>query len=421
MKIGDEDNTSPVLAYSWGKEIFLLQVQNTETKKTSKEEEEKEKESKVKVVGYYTASDDISSLHWISQNVLVIYNSYGEFISLSTKKFSPSNPPPKGFDNSQVVLSTVTIDDEIRYQMFNDTMMSGIPQNSVMFYEHTIRGLEFSKNIYIMGKKKMLMLKHFAWQEYLDELCKKSEWLTAMSTCASLFKGENNRFSEVPNNVTEKKNILKNYAVELTKKFIMSLEEQNRHESMNLKAWSTTVDTVIDFLISTENFEYLFTAIPEALDIFNIKELFLDSIEPFILRGRVKSLPNEAFKEIVRFFTEKKKIDTLQYLVINLSTEDIDMDYAIILCMQQNLLTALMYLCSHKNDADGPDVLTPIASALGKYQRSLIEDKPEQTREYGLKFLWFVHMVLNGRLFPDGALSQEQWEVKVSETILWDY
>jgi len=422
---GIEDNLCPILAFSWGKEVYLLQVKKVELKKETKgmmadDDEEKPDNEKVRLVGQYTAKEDVNLLQWVSQNTLATFNSFGEFNILYSGKFKDINFT-RPHDFSQAITISIPLEDEIRYQLFNDSVNSTVPQNSVMFYEHTVSGQESERKVYIMGKKKMLTLKHLGWQEQLDNLVKKAAWLDAMALCVQIFNGENNALAEIPNHPEERRKALRTYAVTITKKYLDSVEEENKNAPMNLKSWAITIDTIIDFLIATDNYEYLFSNIPAALETFNIKELFLEAIEPFILKGRVKSLTNDAFKEVVRFFTEKGKMDTLQYLVINLSTKKIDMDYAIILCMQHNLLTALMYLCSHKEEPDGPDLLTPIASALGKYQRT-IEEGEAAAEQYGLKFLWFVHMTLNGRLFPSGVLSEEQWEMKVKDiiTLLFD-
>lgn len=92
--------------------------------------------------------------------------------------------------------------------------------------------------------------------------------------------------------------------------------------------------------------------------------------------------------------------------------KDMDIDYAMGLCMEYKLLTPLMFLCSHREDSEGADFLTPIAQALSVYKQSL-EEKNPAAKEYGLKFLWFLDMAIQGKMFPSGEMPEDIWEEKV--------
>jgi len=146
---------------------------------------------------------------------------------------------------------------------------------------------------------------------------------------------------------------------------------------------------------------------------FGIQDLFMDSLETFIFRNRIKYVPNEPFREMVKYYTEKERISVLQYLMVNIEMRGIDIDYAINLCMEYNLLTALFYFCSHReNSQGGADFLTPIVRALTLCQKN-ITDKNAENNELGIKFLWFVSMTINGKMFPTGTIPNDIWEDKV--------
>lgn len=143
----------------------------------------------------------------------------------------------------------------------------------------------------------------------------------------------------------------------------------------------------------------------------------MESLEPFILKNRIKCIPNEPFREVVDYYSEKGKVNVLQYLVLNIDLKGLDVEFAIQLCMDYNLLTALLYLCSCKQDSGGPDFMTPIARALSLYRQSLGENQHENL-EYGLKFLWFVHMTIRGKAFPQGAIPENIWAAKVTFSLI---
>lgn len=214
--------------------------------------------------------------------------------------------------------------------------------------------------------------------------------------------------------------MLQPFAAELIRDYVMSVYKlKGEPESASILIWKNVVLTTIDFLVSVENFGFLFIEMKKWFEDHKLVTLFLESLEAFILRNRVKYIPNEPFREVVNFYTEKKKVDVLQYLIINLSLEDMDIDFAISVCMEFNLLSALMYLCSHKEN-ETPDFLSPIARALSLYRNSSYEavgDKLVEAYSYGLKFLWFVSMTLKGKMWPFGVIPEDIWREKVKDII----
>ena len=181
--------------------------------------------------------------------------------------------------------------------------------------------------------------------------------------------------------------------------------------------WKTAMLTVIDFLVSVEDFEFLFVEFKRLFEAWSMREGFLEALESFILRNRIKFIPNEPFRDLIKHYIHKGKIDVLQYLIVNLSLKDIDVDNAIILCMENNLLTAHMYICSHREGAEGADFLTPIARALSMYQGS-VKEESSGYQQYGYKFLWFLDMTLRGKMFPSGEIPEQIWKDKVKDIIV---
>ena len=397
-----------MLAVSWGKELYLFQCQNVE------EEDGKG----IHFKGYYRSKHEISHLDWLSESSILTYDTNREFKVLSTgafKAIEAYNNEDESFDYSQAIISSQLLDPDVGYQVYKTSKMnSESRQKSPIFYTNTIVASPMSHCVSVLGYKKLYFGRHSDWKEPIEAYVNDSDWLHALAFVASLVKGTNRRFAGLPIKTQERNDLLKQYGARLVNEYISSIyKTYGTHEGHRVNdIWKTVTLIVVDFLVSVGNFNFLFKDMKRKFEGLRLQNLFMESLEAFILRNRIKHIPNEPFRDIINFYSERDKVNVLQYLMINIQMHDIDLDFAISLCMEYNLLTALFYFCCHKTGAEGPDFITPIARALSLYQKSLEEDH-EENQEYGLKFLWFVHMTIKGKMFPYGAIPEEIWEEKV--------
>ena len=396
----------------------MFQIQNVE-----------EQARGIKHIGVYHSEIELSHIEWISESHILLYNKAREFKLLyihllktrsQLKKLSnqEETSSQRSLNDPNAVIDIKISDLNVAFHIYHDPgdhqeKMQQV-QKPVLFYNNTIIGLPSIQKIYILGFDKLYVGRQLAWKEQLEILKNKAEWLTALSFCVSLYKGDNLWFANLPPQKAQRKKLLRQYSSELISDYITSITTLNGTPDPDEPndIWKTTMLTVIDFLVSVDNFDFLFVEIKHLFEAWDMRGEFLEALESFILRNRIKFIPNEPFRDLVKHYTKKRKTEVLQYLIVNLSLDDIDIDYVITLCMEYNLLTALMYLCSHREGAEGSDFLTPIARSLSTYQRS-VEEKKSDSQELGYRFLWFVEMTLKGKMFPDGNISENIWKDKV--------
>jgi hypothetical protein len=117
------------------------------------------------------------------------------------------------------------------------------------------------------------------------------------------------------------------------------------------------VDIALEYLIETEQFDYLFTKIKNFFDKNQQTDIFLGTLESFIMDNLIKSIPkNDVFKEIVEYYINKSKLKVVQNLIINLDLKSIDLGFSISLCLDYNLFAPLIYICTRKDN----DFITPL-------------------------------------------------------------
>ena len=207
------------------------------------------------------------------------------------------------------------------------------------------------------------------------------------------------------------------YMKDLIKKYVETLGlklSNNLDRSKEKEIWETYIITSLDFLISIECFDYLFTEIKEIFKKLDLTKMFLSKLEPFILRNRVKFVPNESFREIANYFKLKKKIKLIELLIINLDIETLDAEFIISLCLDFHLYKALIYICNRLDN----DFITPLVKMFMIYKEKL-EKHEKDAKEFGYNCLWYIKISLQGIIFPNDQMTPDIYQIVVRNLIVW--
>jgi hypothetical protein len=224
-------------------------------------------------------------------------------------------------------------------------------------------------------------------------------------------------FPDMSNNEHQRKPMMKIFFNDLIKKYIDQVGrnfQDNHVDGSRDEMWETKLLTAIDFLVAAENFQYLFTDLKNLIRNFGINTLFLKSLEPFILKNKIKYIPNEPFREIVAYYRDQKKHKVLQQLIINMDINSIDTGYTISLCLEFNLYTALIYICTRSDR----DFITPLVKMFAVY-KGKSEKNEQDAQQYGYKCLWYIRTTLQGIMFPDEIIPPKDFNIVLKQMVVW--
>lgn len=68
--------------------------------------------------------------------------------------------------------------------------------------------------------------------------------------------------------------------------------------------WDVNLKTIIDFLAATNNFKFLFTKVKKKIDQLGLSTIFLRSLEPFILKNKIKYIPENELRETTKYYQQ---------------------------------------------------------------------------------------------------------------------
>lgn len=176
-----------------------------------------------------------------------------------------------------------------------------------------------------------------------------------------------------------------------------------------------------DACISMSETEYLFGDIFEMFEDAEEEDMFISTLEPYVLDGDVKSVPPEVVKTMVSHFISENQATRLEELLCRLDPHSFDLDEVSMLCRQHSLFDALIYIWTQ---ALG-DFVTPLIDLLTLVKMLQEGDEDEDWTdnpfyESAVKIFPYVAYSLTSRRYPSGVLMDEN-EASHAKTDLYEY
>lgn len=176
-----------------------------------------------------------------------------------------------------------------------------------------------------------------------------------------------------------------------------------------------------DACISMSETDYLFDDVYEIFEDANEEDIFISTLEPYILDGDIKSVPPEVVKTMVSHFISENQAARLEELLCRLDPHSFDLDEMSMLCRQHSLFDALIYIWTR---AIG-DFVTPLIDLLNLVKMLQEGDEDEDWTdnpfyESAVKTFPYLAYSLTSRRYPSGELMDDV-EASHAKTDLYEY
>ena len=149
-------------------------------------------------------------------------------------------------------------------------------------------------------------------------------------------------FSNLPEE-NLKKQIIGDKLKEIISQYIINniQEIKTNQEKIN-----SSIKIAIEILIEIDSFDYLLKSILPILESNYLGELFLTTLEPFILCDKIKKiyLPNEIILNLIDFYTKKNQLDLLSQILLHININNLDNSEIRQKLEELNIFTPLIYL-----------------------------------------------------------------------------
>ncbi|KAF4598582.1 Vacuolar protein sorting-associated protein 8 [Pleurotus pulmonarius] len=407
-----EPGTIPVLAYSWGKTLYLIKVfevktmQDMQNSRTGKIRRVESGNLVHEAFGKWSADSDILALQWLNSKQIVV-------LTATTLEV---------FDIA--LMKTIERVERDALSLVSPTL--GLTVRGALSYAdaagdvaHSIR--VYKGKIFMLGRETVEVGTLLTWADRILTYVENGQFLQAIDLAKSYYVGEapGNK-NGLPEDEAGRKEVTGQRVRDLMVASAQyAFSEERMTDSTHVTSDGRGVDRTSLFeglvvscaraSIALDNFDFFFEDLFQYYDDAGISRIFLLQLEPFILDNDIRFVPPRITQKLVALHDEGGRPDLVERVIWHIDPACLDINQAIHLCQRHQLYDALIYVYSSALQ----DYVAPIVELLGlirKIQRmriygfetSIDEDDIESMIAHTYKVYGYLANALAGLSYPAG-------------------
>lgn len=180
-------------------------------------------------------------------------------------------------------------------------------------------------------------------------------------------------------------------------------------------------DVCFDACIIMNETEYLFNKFFEVFQDADNEDMFVTTLEPYVLDGDLNFLPPEIVKSVVAHFISQNEARRLEELLCRLEPTSFDLEEITMFCRQHNLYDALIHVWTRAIR----DFVTPLVDLLQLVKMLEAGSEAEHSMENpyfaaAMRVFPYLAFAFTSRRYPDGELLSDD-EASHAKADLYEY
>lgn len=176
-----------------------------------------------------------------------------------------------------------------------------------------------------------------------------------------------------------------------------------------------------DACIVMRETEYLFTKFFEAFQDADKEDVFVTTLEPYVLDGDLNFLPPDIVKSVVACFISQNEAKRLEELLCRLEPTSFDLEEITMLCRQHNLYDALIHVWTRAIR----DFVTPLVDLLQLVKMLEAGSEAEHSMENpffaaAMRVFPYLAFAFTSRRYPDGEIMGDD-EASHAKADMYEY
>jgi hypothetical protein len=247
----------------------------------------------------------------------------------------------------------------------------------------------YKSRIFLLGDEKIDILSLLHWSEAVKYYLDHGVYKEGFDFAIKVYLGEKLGVFGLPDNKYSPE--ISQKLQEILSEFISEFMKEPREKNVE-----SMTSVVLDTCIVIEAWDLLFGDVLDLMAEHTQEDIYFEALEIRILSGKIVDITNPtAMQSFMDYFMSKDLFNRLEQLIIQLNTENMDINHIISVCEKARMNNALIYLYN----VALKDYISPLKILLAHSQK-----KSDSS------FIVFMYLscVLNGMAFPDKILDLEQ-------------
>ncbi|KAJ5787984.1 hypothetical protein N7457_002974 [Penicillium paradoxum] len=402
LKGKDTQTSNTKLVYCWSNVLTVLEVTEAET------DEPVDKDRPPSLVfrarSRWRADEAIVAVQWLSRSVLAVFTITQRLLIIEdysmhvTDSIDLANRHIYHADlfSSQLHSLVEQLDEE-------DESMHGVVADAFHMSFRSYKG-----RLFLLGYNEALVGNLSNWADRLLALMEAGDFIGAIRLATSYYKGDSEKLTVgLPEEDSLRHPIVQEKLLEMISaslKYAFGRNSEASNGRVEDRQLEELAEVSITACILMADEEFLWEEVFNWYEEQNSAGIFLDSLEPRIIDGTLRSLPPTAVKALINHFIGTHSVGRLEEIICLLDTTTMDIDQVTTLCKQHNLYDAFIYVWNRCL----MDYVGPLDELLGlipsQFEPLVNGDYLHEMRRQNnaMKMFPYLSFTLTGRVYPTG-------------------
>ena len=401
--ITSETSSRAKLVYCWSNILTVLEIVEIEPSESSAQAEPPSLQFRPR--SRWKAEEAIVGIQWLSRSVLAVLTITQQLIILEDHSLQVT-------DSSDLIQKHIYHIDLFSQQLSmlvdqldeEDASMHGVVADAFYMSFRAYKG-----RLFLLGYNEVTIGTLSNWADRLLALMEEGNFIGAIQLATSYYKGEGDKVTvALPEDDGSRHKLVQEKLTEMMSASLKYAFGKNkdarpgRVEQVQLEELATAC---IAACISMDDMDFLFEDAYAWYQDGNAEGIFLETLEPHILDGKIEIMPPTVIKDLVGHYTGKGLEKRLESMICQLDPRMMDIDQITSLCRRNKLYDALLYVWNQALE----DYTSLLADLLDHAEQSGKAGADVDPSLRGLqlaiasKIFPYLSYILTGRVYPTGS------------------
>ncbi|KAI4244038.1 MAG: hypothetical protein LQ352_006933 [Teloschistes flavicans] len=401
-----ETSSRVKLVYCWSNLLTILEVLEVEPSASSNTEGPPNLQFRPR--SRWKADEAIVAVQWLGRSVLAVLTITQQLVILEDIAFRQTNSSDLiqkhiyhvDLFSQQLNMVVEQLDEE-------DASMHGVVADAFYMSFRAYKG-----RLFLLGFNEITFGQLSNWADRLLALVEHGDHIRAIELATEYYTGQADKVSVgLPEDDSSRHHIVQDKLLEMMSaslRYTFSEHDESLQvpETVQLQELAGVCVTAC---VSIGNTEYLFDEVYSWFSEAGSKEIFLQTLEIYIIEDDIEIVPPTVIKDLVSYYTDKCLNSRLEELLCHLDPGTMDLDQVTGLCKQNHLYDALLYVWNQALD-DYTTILDELLNLVEVQKGPDANISPStQARNFSSasKIFPYLSYILTSRVYPTGKAMED--------------
>ncbi|KAM5432851.1 Vacuolar protein sorting-associated protein 8 [Microsporum canis] len=398
------------LVYCWSNVLTILDVD--ENDRANDDDKDRPVSLRFKPRCRWRADEAIVAVQWISRSVLAVMTITQQLLILEDNSLRVT-------DSSDLIHKHIYHVDLFSRQLH--TLVEQLNDDDDSEPDHSMHGViadafymsfrAYKGRLFLLGFNDICVGSLSNWADRLLALVESGDFIGAIRLATAFYIGHSEKLTVgLPEEDKLRHEVVREKLLEMMSaslRFAFGKNAESDIERLQKSQLSDLADACIFACDAMDNHDFLFEDVYSWYEEHEAYGVFMDALEPYIVKGSVRALPPAAVKSLITHFVTTHTASRLEEIICLLETDTMDIDQVTTLCKKHNLYDAFIYVWNRALH----DYVSPLQELLNLIHKAKGADKdPEavaKDRANALKMFPYLSYILTSRVYPTGDELEE--------------